>query len=154
MVKIDYLADVTDCIPSLAAWLMEAFDRNNPNATLESRIETLQGRLVRGQLPVTFVARMGKEIVGSASLVQFDMDSRTELEPWLSAVFVRPQFRRHGVGTKLVQRAEQEVLTLGYERLFLYTPDMQAFYASFGWLHLEDTAYRGRPVTIMHKHLT
>lgn len=66
---------------------------------------------------------------------------------------MRSEFRRFGVGTKLVQRTEQEALTLGFDRLFLYTPDMQAFYTSVGWLHLVETDYRGRPVTIMLKKL-
>jgi N-acetylglutamate synthase-like GNAT family acetyltransferase len=95
------------------------------------------------------IAVSDDELLGSASLIEHDMDSRLELTPWLAGVFVGPQQRRQGIGAALVRRVIGEATSLNISKLYLYTVDSAAFYANLGWLLLEHTAYRGKEVSIM-----
>ena len=92
-------------------------------------------------------------LLGSASLVAHDMDTRMDLSPWLARVYVTPEHRSRGVGTALVQRVLEETIELGVETLYLFTPDREEFYASLGWSVVERTEYRGQKVVIMAMHI-
>lgn len=89
------------------------------------------------------------DLVGSASIIDYDMDDRTELTPWLASVFVAPEQRRRGVGGDLVRHVMDRARHAGIATLYLFTPDRQRFYQRLGWHELEQTRYRGYPVTIM-----
>jgi len=152
--RIEYLADHPEHLPLLAAWHHEHFSAYNPDASLEGRIHKLESRSRKGTIPTTVVALLAGKLVGSASLVEHDMESRQGLSPWISTVYVHPDYRRRGIGTRLVRHLEEEAKRLGFERLYLFTPDMRSFYETFGWTVLEETQHRGRPTTIMEKQLT
>ena len=152
--KIEYLADHPDYLPVLARWHYEAFKRLDPQATVEKYIAKLQHTLRRGEIPVTFVALSGNTLLGSASLFHRDMSTREELMPWLAAVYVAPEYRRQGVGSALVRWAVVEAKGIGVEKLYLYTPDKEHFYAQLAWSVLERTEYRGWKVVIMEIDLT
>jgi N-acetylglutamate synthase-like GNAT family acetyltransferase len=77
------------------------------------------------------------------------METRMNLSPWLAGVFVSPEQRRRGIGSALVQRVIEEATGLGVQRLYLYTPSAQQFYARRGWLLVERTSYRGVDVAVM-----
>ena len=107
----------------------------------------------RASIPTTVIALVNDEMVGSACLVESDMPSRRDLSPWVGSVYVRPEYRRHGIGTQLMQYIENIARKLGIERLYLFTPNMSPFYETIGWVVLEYAQHRGRPTTIMEKKL-
>lgn len=152
-VSIDYLADHPEFIPVLARWHHGEWSALNPGDTVEKRIARLQRHLGRSQVPTTFVALSEGELVGSASLVEHDMDTRMEFFPWLASVYVTPEFRNRGVGSSLVQRVVEEAKVLGFRTLYLFTPDRESFYVRLGWSLLEHTKYRGCLVTLMELSL-
>ena len=82
------------------------------------------------------------------------MQSRLDLKPWLASVFVPSEHRERGVGEALVQRVVDEAREIGYETLYLFTTDKEAFYAKRGWKRLERTEYRDEKVTIMSMDLS
>ena len=97
---------------------------------------------------------MDEEIpVGTASLVIHDVKDRLELSPWLAAVYVPPEHRGKGIGAKLVKSIELLSAQLDVEKLYLFTPDREAFYASMNWTVLERTRYREKDVVIMAKEI-
>lgn len=151
--RIDYLDDHADLIPLLAKWHTEAFGGANPEMTVEKRTERLQSHLGKVSIPLTVVAFEGDEPVGSTSLVQHDMSTHLELSPWAAAVYVHPDHRRQGIGTALMHRIEEEAKRLGVKELFLFTPDVHAFYRTMGWRTISVEKFRGLEVTIMKKEL-
>ncbi len=151
--QIEYLSDYPDYISQVADLLHREFSYLNPAATLDGRIDILQHQLNKDAIPMTFIALADTELLASASLVEHDMDTHPELWPWLASVAVYPQHRRQGIGSNLVIHAEGEAKRIGVERLYLFTPDMEAFYKSLGWAVLQKEDYRGTPVTIMSKDL-
>jgi predicted N-acetyltransferase YhbS len=147
--KIAFLADYTHYLPTLARWHHEQFGYLAPEASIESNVAALQRTLNRSAIPTTFIALVGEVLLGSASLVRHDMSGRPDLTPWLARVHVAPEHRRQGVGTALVRRAVAEAERLGVEKLYLYTPDKERFYARLGWSVRERLQYRGWDTVIM-----
>ncbi len=149
---IDYLAHHPNAVDTLAEWHHAQWSYLDRDVTLEQRASALRRRKSSG-IPLTVVALAGETVLGSASLIQHDMDTRMDLSPWLASVYVAPDYRRQRIGSALVRRIEHEARTLGYKTLHLFTPDMQSFYETLGWTTLESTMYRGYAQVIMTRHL-
>jgi N-acetylglutamate synthase-like GNAT family acetyltransferase len=81
------------------------------------------------------------------------MEDHQELSPWLAAVYVLPEQRGQGIGSKLVKSIELLSAHLDEEQLYLFTPDRESFYARMNWTVLERTNFRDRAVVIMRKSI-
>jgi len=149
---IDYLAHHPMVVDTLAEWHHAQWSYLDRDVTQEQRAAALRRRR-SDDIPLTVVALAGETILGSASLIRHDMDTRMALSPWLASVYVASDYRRHGIGSALVRRIEHEARTLGYRTLYLFTPDMQRFYETLGWTRLESTVYRGYTQVVMTQHL-
>jgi GNAT superfamily N-acetyltransferase len=146
---IEYLADHPEALPLLAGWQHKEWGYIRPGDTVEKRMERLLGYSNRDRIPLTVVALDGDVLLGSASLVAHDMETRMELTPWMAGVYVGEAYRRRGIGAELVRRAMAEAWKLNVPVLYLYTLYSEKFYAGLGWTLLEHTDYREQPVAIM-----
>lgn len=147
--KIEYLADNESHLPTLAAWQQVQFGYLNPSVTLEQRTQRLRQSLQKGQLPITFVAvSEDGTLLGSASILPSTITHK-HLAPWLSAVFVPTEHRRKGIASALSLRAATEAAAMGYETLYLFTPQNESLYARMGWKAFETSEHNGLPITIM-----
>jgi GNAT superfamily N-acetyltransferase len=146
--KIYNLRDVQDYLPQLAQWHQHEWSYLNPGEDLRGRIARMQQYLRADFLPSTFVA-MDDELLGSAAIVAHDMDTRPELTPWLASVYVAPAYRRRGIARMLITHIIEQAARNDVEKLFLFTPNHSAYYQNLGWSPVEETVYRGIPVTIM-----
>ncbi|MFH1755567.1 MAG: GNAT family N-acetyltransferase, partial [Candidatus Latescibacterota bacterium] len=151
--RIEYLADYPHLAPIIARWHHEQWSYLNPAKPLASRIEEYQSRHKGGQIPSTVVALSGSEVVGSASLVEHDMDTHRELSPWLASVFVSPAHRGKGIGSALVRRIEREAGDLGISVLYLFTPDRESLYSRLHWTAIAREEYKGERVVIMKRKI-
>ena len=151
--KIEYLADHTELIPELAELHFAEWSYLNPGETLEDKKEYLRSNCGRTGIPSFVIAVDDPDLIGSASLIAHDMDSRPELTPWLADVYVKPEFRKRGIATSLIQHIEVEAKSAGISRLFLYTPDAEDLYQRLGWVVVEACKYKGADVVIMSKIL-
>jgi N-acetylglutamate synthase-like GNAT family acetyltransferase len=149
MMKIENLADHPEALRVLAEWQHAEWGYLRPGDTVEKRMVRLQGYANRDRIPLTVVALEEDNVLGSASLIAHDMDTRMELTPWLAGVFVGDAYRRRGIGAELVRRIMAEAGALEVPLLYLYTVHSERFYAALGWTLLERTAYRGHDVVIM-----
>ena len=147
--EIKYLADQTECVPILAKWFHEEWGYLSPECDLKERKERLRAKANRDVIPITFVAIDSGEPVGSASLVECDMDSHSHLKPWLSSVYVQTSWRRHGIGTALLNRVIGEAGRHGFAKLYLWTPKAEKFYAERGWQVIERTTYKNENAVVM-----
>ena len=152
-VTIDYLKNYPHFVPVVAGWIFGKWGHLNPKDTLAAANERVAQRLNDKTLPITLIAHIGGEAVGTASLVTHDMKTRLDLSPWLAAVFVDESKRNLGIGSMLVQRIEELARSLGIDKLYLFTPDKCSFYKRQGWGYLEEADYLGQRETIMTKDL-
>jgi GNAT superfamily N-acetyltransferase len=85
-------------------------------------------------IPFALVAHDGDEFLGTASVIASDLAERPQLTPWVAAVWVEPDARRHGVGAAVVDHAAQDCFALGIGRAYLCArPRMSGFYEGLGW---------------------
>ncbi|MGD9367728.1 MAG: GNAT family N-acetyltransferase [Desulfobacteraceae bacterium] len=153
MVRIEYLIDREELIQELARLSIQEWFYLNPMITLEAQIIILRDHCGHRQIPTILVATTGDEILGSAALVAHDMDTRKSLSPWMSAVYVKPAYRRKGIATLLIGRIEKEAYALGIQRLYPNTANAEAFYSRLGWRFIERCANKGIMVSVMKKNL-
>ena len=147
--RIEYLSDHPEALLTLAEWQHAEWGHLRPGDTLEKRMVRLRGFANGDQIPLTVVALEGDEVLGSASLIEHDMETRMELTPWLAGVFVGEPYRRRGIGAELVRRIMAEAGRLKVPVLYLYTVHSEKFYAGLGWTLMERTSYREQPIVIM-----
>lgn len=151
--RIVYLVDYPQHVSTVAKWIMDEWGRESPGTTLEGLEERFCTHSNRSAVPMTLLAMESDRPLGTASLVLHDMKDHQELSPWLAAVYVLPEQRGQGIGSKLVKVIELLSANLGVKQLYLFTPDREAFYARMNWAVLERTSYRDKDVVIMIKKL-
>lgn len=151
--KIAYLADHPQHVTTVAGWTMDEWGKESPGMTLVSLEDRFRSHLSRKVIPLTVLAMENASPVGTASLVFHDLKDRQDLSPWLSAVYVLPNQRGKGIGTKLVKVIELLASQLDEEQLYLFTPDRESFYAHLGWTVLERTQFRNKDIVIMEKEI-
>ena len=152
MMNIINLAEAPEHISQIAAWHHAEWGYLNPGGTVETRIERMKRYLSGAKIPAMYIAVDGSALMGTAALVESDMDSHTELSPWLASVFVNPDYRQRGVGAALVKKVMEEARIQGISPLYLFTPDQQRFYESLGWEFIAHENYRGGNATLMKIH--
>lgn len=74
-------------------------------------------------------------IIGGCGLIENDFVDRTDLRPYLCALFVEPEARGQGIGGLLLLNARVEGAALGFEKLYLCT-DHTSFYEKYGWKYI------------------
>ena len=151
--QIEYLADHPSLVPELASLHFGQWGHLRPGESLGERTRRLAASCGRGGMPSVVIALEDGALLGSAMLVEHDMETREDLTPWLAGVYVVARKRHSGVGSALVRRIETEAVRLGIERLYLWTPDMMPFYARLGWRFEEGSEYLGMEVAIMSRRL-
>ncbi len=148
---IKRLEDVPDLASTVAEWVETEWHRLPIHEYFDA---VASSRWPEGKsLPRTLVAVQDGAAIGTISLLLDDMDTRSDLNPWLGCLYVVKEFRKQSVGTKLIQQAEHLAKTLGFEFLFLFTVREVYLFAQLGWAKIGEEFYEGANSTLMMKHL-
>jgi predicted N-acetyltransferase YhbS len=148
-VEIQFLADRPEFIPQLAEWHFREWAYLRPDDSVANRVRLLRERSGRTELPITFIASSGAELLGSAMLIHREMDTHPQFTPWLAGVFVALAHRGRGIGSALAEHVVREAAARGYPTIYLFTPSAQDFFSRLGWRIVEHAPYRDTDVTIM-----
>ncbi len=132
---IGFLADDSRHFDLFARWLHAQWSAPR-GESLEERRRMLRGQMNLDRLPIALVAYWQGRPAGIVSLRRDDLRSRPDLSPWLSALYVDPDLRGHGIGRALAQTTLDLAGWLGFPRVFLFTTDRQSLYAEIGWQRL------------------
>lgn len=151
--QISYLADQPGLGTALIPALLEHWRPWFPEDTWVARQRRLEQHMNREVLPIAWVAHLGDEPIGTAALRVADLHGHEHLTPWLGGVFVRRPFRRQGIASALCRVVEEKARALGFEQIYLFTPDQQALYARLGWGTVELVEWRERTCALMVKSL-
>ena len=153
-VEYIYLADQPQLLPVLADWYYTEWGHHNPQGSKQSMQDELRGYLNKDRVPLTIVCIQGSKPVASASLKIREMDTHPQYLHWLGGVFVHPDFRDQGIGSRVVEFTASEAIRLSVADLYLYTRSHKYFYARLGWQVIEEPVYESRVVSIMKRKLT
>lgn len=146
------LSERPDLIPELAALHLPQWQAAHPGWKQTDWEKEFTRHL--GNFPCTLLA-LGPDdkLLGSASLLEDDMNGATDFTPWLANVLVLPAARGSGVGGLLISAIEEKAAALAYPALHLFTEDQQALYQRRGWQEIHFMDYEGKDVCLMRKTL-
>ena len=133
--RIEQLPSRADLLPVVAAWIYEEWWQQVEGASVSTLTNLLRPHLTPDQIPMTLVALLSGQPVGTASLLAHDVgtDQWPQLSPWMAAVYVVPAHRRRGIGACLVNEIVARAKMIGNEVLYLVTTEREGFYAQLGW---------------------
>jgi len=143
--------DAGETLAQVARWLHGEWGAFH-GADLEDTRVWLQGVLDNRPEEALMVACADGEPVGVALLVACDLPERSELTPWLSSLYVLPEWRGKTIGRRLVGAITMLARHHGHARLYLYTSTPR-LYEKLGWRDLETLAIDGRQFRLMEKAL-
>lgn len=148
------LKSATQHIPQLAQWHHQEWAHlSSADATVTILIEQMSEYLSDAAIPKMFICEEANQVMGSSSLITADMDSRTDLSPWLANVYVDANHRNKGLGKLLVNAVVDYAKALGLQKIYLFTADKADFYQALGWSIISREDYKGGRVTIMEYEL-
>ncbi len=99
--------------------------------TLEFLDEHLQNTSDPSRIPLSLIALVDGQLVGTVNLIENDDSKRTHLRPWLAAMVVAKEFRGQGIGAQLVRALLAEAQRLGFATVYFGT-DGPSFYERIG----------------------
>lgn len=140
-------------IPIIAKWIHEEWAYVYPQKTFADIQKTLFGRMNENELPITLIAHDERGVLGTASLKESDLEILPDLSPWISNVYVHPDFRGTGVGRALAEEIERIAAHKGYGRLYLFNPLSQGVFEKLGWVMVKTLDYGGKELAILAKDL-
>jgi len=133
MIEIVHISEAVAHIDTLSRWMCDEWGTENNIDFFKSIVNH---SLSKENLPQTFVAMDGDVPVGTIGLWRCDMVSRQDLFPWLSALYVIPEYRKKGIGEKLQVNLIEHAKSLEFENLYLYT-DIEGYYEKTGWEYID-----------------
>ncbi|SUI86015.1 GNAT family N-acetyltransferase [Shewanella baltica] len=148
--KVIDLKSAPQHVPQLAQWHHHEWAHlSSADATVTTLIEQMSEYLSDAAIPKMFICEEANQVMGSSSLTAADMDTRTDLSPWLANVYVNPHYRNKGLGKLLVNAVVDYAKALGLQKIYLFTADKADFYQTLGWSTISREDYMGEMVTIM-----
>lgn len=158
MLKIYPLTEKKSLYPILAYWSYQNWYLTR-NVPFKLVMHEYKRRSELDTLPCSFIAFWGELPVGMVSIKETDMLRRQDLSPWLSALYVSPEYRNKGIGTDLIQSVLNLCSYKGFKRIFLfidsrYMNELESFYKTRDWVFFdEDTDSDGKLTKIMFHDL-
>lgn len=150
--RIDPLADVPQHTATVMTWIYNQFDAA-PGRTLSDVIRGAHRFANADHLPMLFVATRDGAPLGCVVLRDQDLPGWDHLTPWLASLFVTPGARGQRIAAALARHLEGVAAIMGYERLYLHTPDAVAYYRRLGWTELALSDQGGQTTRILYKTL-
>lgn len=133
--KIELLSEVPNAIDDAVEMIYEEFVIKTKSSATKSTIKKF---LTCGQdFPITFVAVADEKNVGTISIFENDYKARLQYKPWLASLVVRENYRKYGIGTKLIKAVVDKAGELGYPEIYLKTETAAGYYDKLGWQRVE-----------------
>ena len=152
--RVEFLKDNPEFIDRIADLMFKEWGHIRQGTTIDRYYNYLREKLNSDKIPMTLIAKSeSNELLGFASIVLSDMEINKGLSPWISGVFVVPEYRGKGFGGLLVDKLVQIASDLGFEKLYLYTFDKEKFYSDLSWKKIKDEFYLNSKVVVMAKDL-
>ena len=134
VVKIVELCNRPTYLGTIIDWNLKAWpkpDRNQDEVKLR-----IFGKGIGNQLPQTLILEEKDEPIGYSTLIYYEKGLLTGRLHWIDAVYVKPERRKKGLGSKLIRAAEKKAGELNISELFALT-DLPVLYHKLGWSTVE-----------------
>jgi GNAT superfamily N-acetyltransferase len=151
--QFDFLLNHMEAIQKIGQWYFDRWDRRIDGKTVDYTIGQLDKYLNDDRIPFMLVATERKNVIAVAQLKFREMEKLfPEREHWLGGVFVAPEYRGRGLGSKIAEEIAIRAPTYGVSTLHLQTEQLDGgIYARLGWRPVEQAETRGIPVLVMER---
>lgn len=137
----------------VATWQFTEWGRGY-KGTFDDLLSQIKRGIGSSTIPIVFVAKVGDEVIGTSSIVENDLPSREDINPWLASIFVAPEWRMCGVAASLIRAALAHAKFLHIEKLYLFTRGLESVYAKFGFEKVDSGEFIEEEVSIMMRKIT
>ncbi|HPF06981.1 MAG TPA: GNAT family N-acetyltransferase [Spirochaetota bacterium] len=142
MLRIYPLSQRKSLSPICAYWSFATWytKRNVPFSVV---MNEYRKRADMEEYPYTFIALQGDLPVGMVSVKESELARREELSPWLSALYVAPEYREQRIGEKLIRTVIDDCRRNKMKRIFLFLDSrnlsrLERYYTKRGWIYYDD----------------
>lgn len=90
-------------------------------------------------IPCTLVAVENDICLGTVSLFENDLKERSDLTPWLGALYIKEEYRNRGIAKELISEISLIAKSLGYDRIYLRSEHTSEYYRKLGWQSIYKT---------------
>lgn len=152
--KLEYLADHPELLPTVAQWYFEEWGYLSEEKTLEQDIQRLQIYQNKDKVPLMLLAVEEGALLGAAQLKFREMSIYPEKEHWVGGVYVAEAHRGKGIARQILVELIAIAKLLKIETLYLQTEHLDGgLYGRMGWTPIEQVNYRGIDVLVMEKSI-
>lgn len=159
MIRIYHLSSSPGSVEQMARWAYEMWFCGN-SVSFDTVLKDYKKRCNRNSFPSSFIAKDGDIVCGMVSIKDHDLISRKDLSPWVSSLFVKPEYRCKGIAGALLRVCDREVIRLNYNKLYLFadyrnSEYLEKFYTLRGWKYYSDEIdSNGHSVKVLSKILS
>lgn len=148
--RIEQLRHNLELVGEIANTLNQSWGDLPPWSTPDKIRERLLAGTVDVDFPHVLVAvSESGAFAATGSVKLYELPSRPAMVHWVGEIFVRPEHRGKGLGSRLTQALSEYAFSRGVQDLYLYTPDQQSLYARLGWAEVATETVNNEVVSIM-----
>lgn len=130
-IEIKNLFEVPNHYSHVAQWIYEEFWSDKKELSANDLEKLLRNAKTCNSIPLSLVALLNDKVVGTINFIENDDNDRPELSPWLAALIVKPNIRKKGIGSLLVNKLLEIAKEMKISKLYLGT-DNPGFYENLG----------------------
>ncbi|MGE7916689.1 GNAT family N-acetyltransferase [Lysinibacillus xylanilyticus] len=135
--NIDLLVNCPEHIEDVAKLVYKEFVVPTSSKKTYEEVVDFFKETYANELPITFIANVDGQCVGTVSVFENDWKERPQYKPWLASLYVEPLYRSQKIGLYLIEELLKHLKKLGYTHVFLKTENASAYYEKRGWEHIE-----------------
>lgn len=149
MIKIVYLADHLEAIPTLVQWFRAQWPEYFAGRTLEDIAMDFRHEANRDGLPVRLLAYADGELAGTVTFREYAMSELPEYRPGLGGLYVLSQCRKRGIGGELIRAGTNLARKQGFERTYAITFAAKGIMERQGWKQVGEVQEDGDILALM-----
>jgi GNAT superfamily N-acetyltransferase len=131
--EVKQLSECPECLTTVGLWIYEQW-WSKRYSTPEIVLSWLRMHTRKDLVPYTVVAFADGVPTGSCSVIENDCVHRRQYAPWVAAVYVKPEMRRQGVASMILQETAAIATRIGLEGLYIDCLAITApVYEKNGW---------------------
>ncbi len=148
MIRISFLADYPDTIPTLVKWFRAQWPDYHAAISDEEMKQDFLEDAARDRLPIRLIAFESNELAGTIILRENGSEMLPNFQPELGGLYVVDSHRGHGIATKLVQAGMKVAREQGYETVYATTVAAAGILERLGWEFLQTVVYQEGPTAL------
>jgi len=142
MIKIDFLADHLESIPTLVKWFRAQWPEYFADWSDEEMKQDFLSDTNRDTIPSRLVAFDNDELAGTIILRENGNESLAEYQPELGGLYVDKPYRGRGIGMELVRAGMKLAHDQGYDTVYATTTAAKGILVRLGWEFVNTADYQ------------